>query len=250
MAWGEKDKDRKGKTTEELFGMSEEELKAQILGTKELPAKLEALQTETNTKFTDLTTKMDNLISTVGKALETRTGSESNSEMNEGDEGRKRTGLRRWDEDADGAFLDRTKPLAGLALSAKADIVKDQVLRRLSYHTTMKDGREVDGPLHKEIEEELAKQPLEARINPEFVKNCYNVVVGRHADEIQNDAIKGSGKFFVESVGSSSGAGSHGEDNSKKKPEDRLSAKELDYAKKLRITPEQYLAQKEKLEYV
>lgn len=85
----------------------------------------------------------------------------------------------------------------------------------------------------------------------ELIENIYNLVRGRHLDEILTDSNKKEGKYnLVQSGGSSviSRAGG-GQDNAAK-PEDLLSDKEKEVAARFGLTPKEWAEQKGGLKYV
>ena len=96
----------------------------------------------------------------------------------------------------------------------------------------------------KEVKEEWDKFPVQAKTNPSaLVENIYNMVRGRHQEEVLVDHAKKDGRFFIESGGSAtSNASNNG--GGDKKPEDQLSQDELDICKKWDIKPEAYIARK------
>jgi hypothetical protein len=85
----------------------------------------------------------------------------------------------------------------------------------------------------------------------ELIENIYNLVRGRHLDDILTDTAKKEGKFnLVQSGGTSvirSAGGPSGKDD---KPEDLLTPKELEVAAKFGLSPKEWAEQKGGLKYV
>lgn len=81
----------------------------------------------------------------------------------------------------------------------------------------------------------------------ELIENLYNLVRGRHLDEIMTDTNKKEGKYNLVQSGGTSVVASPG---SSKKPEDDLTPKELEVAARFGLTPEEWAKQKSGLKYV
>jgi len=85
----------------------------------------------------------------------------------------------------------------------------------------------------------------------ELIENLYNLVRGRHVDEILTDTNKREGKYnLVQSGGTSVVGRSAGGGEQNRKPEDDLTAKEVEVAARFGMTPAEWAAQKGGLKYV
>lgn len=85
----------------------------------------------------------------------------------------------------------------------------------------------------------------------ELVENLYNLVRGRHLDEIMTDTNKKEGKYnLVQAGGTSVMSRNAGGESGGRKLEDDLSPKELEIAGRFGMTPEEWAKQKGGLKYV
>lgn len=224
MAWN--------KSVEERFGMTEEELKGMITSSKELPGKLTELEGKMATKE-DLE-KVSNTLASINahlekaaKPVEPVVNNNNNEEPAD------------WSTDPDKAFREGMRPVAGVALTAQAFAVRSDVFsdtEKYKYYPALK----------KEIDEYIKKQALNMQINPEVIANCYKVVLAENMDKIIQDTEKKEGRFYLES-GSSKTNTETITDRSKLPAEQQLSVKELEVCKKMKITPADYLVEKNKM---
>lgn len=84
----------------------------------------------------------------------------------------------------------------------------------------------------------------------ELVENIYNLVRGRHLDDIITDTNKKEGKYnLVAQAGGTSVVNRSG-DTSGRKPEDDLTPKELEVAARFGLSPKEWAEQKQGLKYV
>jgi len=84
----------------------------------------------------------------------------------------------------------------------------------------------------------------------ELIENLYNLVRGRHLDEIMTDTNKKEGKYNLVQSGGTSVVGRPGGVDSNRKPEDDLTEKEKSIAAQFGMTPAEWAAQKGGLKYV
>jgi hypothetical protein len=84
----------------------------------------------------------------------------------------------------------------------------------------------------------------------ELIENLYNLVRGRHMDEIMTDTNKKEGKYNMIQSGGSSIVSRPGGETSGRKPEDDLTPKELEVAARFGLTPKEWAEQKQGLKYV
>jgi hypothetical protein len=84
----------------------------------------------------------------------------------------------------------------------------------------------------------------------ELIENLYNLVRGRHVDDILTDTAKKEGKFNLVQSGGTSVIRSAGGPSNDAKPEDNLTPKELEVAAKFGLSPKEWAEQKGGLKYV
>lgn len=84
----------------------------------------------------------------------------------------------------------------------------------------------------------------------ELIENIYNLVRGRHLDEIMTDSNKKEGKYNLVQSGGTSIINRPGGQDSGRKPEDDLTPKELEVAARFGFTPKEWAEQKGGLKYV
>jgi hypothetical protein len=84
----------------------------------------------------------------------------------------------------------------------------------------------------------------------ELIENLYNLVRGRHMDEILTDTNKRDGKYNLVQSGGTSVVGRAGSGSSDRKPEDDLDPKEIEIAARFGMTPKEWAEQKGGLKYV
>lgn len=137
-----------------------------------------------------------------------------------------------WD-DPDGAFNQRLTPIA-LQMFTQGAQTAEMFIRQQNPKLFAKFGDEIM-ELMKTVP--LQQRPLFATWN-----NAIDMVKGRHVAEFVEDAKAGKNEFFTEPA---SGGAPRPPDDDSKKPEDKLSDQEIKIAARMRMTPEQYLKQKE-----
>lgn len=92
--------------------------------------------------------------------------------------------------------------------------------------------------------------PLQKGKPDELIENIYNLVRGRHLDEIITDSNKKEGKYNLVQSGGTTVMGPAGGGGGSRKPEEDLSPKELEIAARFGMTPEQWAKEKGGLKYV
>jgi len=107
------------------------------------------------------------------------------------------------------------------------------------------------GMFEEEIKKEWDAYPLNAKgADPDkLIKNLYDLVRGRHVDDIMTDTNKKEGKYNFVQSGASGGTGASGNKGPQTKPEDLLTPEELKQAARFDMTPAEYAEQKGKLRY-
>ena len=139
-------------------------------------------------------------------------------------------------EDPDAALSQRLNPLAAHMFSQGAQTA-EMFIRQQNPKLFAKFG--------DEIMKLMETVPLNQR--PMFAtwNNAIDMVKGRHLNEFVEDAKTGKNEFFTEPA--SSGAPRHLEPDPNATPESKLSDQEIKIAARMRMTPEQYLKQKEEM---
>lgn len=101
-----------------------------------------------------------------------------------------------------------------------------------------------------EIKEEWDKYPPQFKVNPDaLIKNIYDMVRGRHQEEVLTDTNKKEGKYNLVQAGGTTRVNNNG-NTSVAKPEDSLTVEQLKAAKSFGMTPEEYAKQMGDLKYV
>lgn len=201
--WGNKEKEP---TFEETFGMSKETFDERMRESAENKTKLSALET-TVEGFSSLRAELD--------ALKVPPQQQQRQEPTN------------FFENPDQAFGERMAPVAAVALNSQARV--EEMIARSKY------GKDFQ-LWGKEIETLLAEHPNMAdKGNPKFYENVVNMVRGRHATEIEESARKGQ-SYFTEQPGGSGTGGAN------ETPESKLSDAERASAKRLGMTPEEFLS--------
>jgi len=224
------------KDVKDILGMSTEEFQEKM-------KKLEKLD-EIEKKFGDI----NNLVQTQATGIDEIKGSiakltEVRSPYNDGggdnpppdDPNKKKVELTDWGVDAEKAFSERTAPIVLGVLDTQASLARRSVQEEMTQK--YKDWH----LFAEEIDEMAKKNPVQAKANPEFWRNVYLIVKGRHAEEIATDRQNKSGKFFIEPASSSITL----QDDANKKPEDKLTQKEIEYATKMGVPLAQYAKYKD-----
>jgi hypothetical protein len=206
MAWGAKEPE---KTFEEQFGMTREAFDARMKEADEARAKV----TELESKVAGI----DDLRSQLEALKAPKTEPKQNEPTN-------------WYENPDLAMNERMAPVVQHTLNTNARL--EEMSARQRFDRDFKRwGSEIEG---------LIKQHphLADKGNPTFYENIVNIVRGRHAQEIEESAAKGQ-FYFTEQPGGGAAGGSS------ESPESKLSASELSSAKRLGMTPAEFLKNQE-----
>lgn len=129
-------------------------------------------------------------------------------------------------------------PLTLHSLGLAADMAYNQARNRLPHFEKFEP----------EIRELWNKYTPQQKGKPdELIENLYNLVRGRHLDDILTDTNKKDGKYnLVQSGGTSVVAAPGGN----RKQEEDLTPKELEVAARFGMTPEEWVKQKGGLKYV
>lgn len=229
---------------EETFGMKEDEFKNHLKAGSEAKAAAEETRNSVTAQQALLTEIQNSL-----KALQENPGRNSNPNPNPGaNSNQNQNGTQNipaepqftsFMDDENKAFVERAqtfvKPLVDQTLELRAEIAYSNFKSRNDDFILFED----------EIKTELAKAPLNLRGNPEYLQNAYNMVKGRHTDEISEHRAKRQGKYFMESARSNQNT-----IPGDKPPGNGLSNEELEQATKFGITPEQYAESRGKMRFV
>lgn len=231
-----------GKTKEEILketfpGKSEQEIKEMIASFDSIKAKADKA-TELETKLGESNTELANTKVKLQELEAGRSGGGGNGGGGSGDGGNKNEPPR-WDEDADAAFTHRATPIVAQNLQFQADMIYDRVTERLQREEPLFP------VLKAEFDDMLKKSNLQSRATKDYVENCFNVVYGRHREEIRRDQAAGKGTFFVE-VGRSQGGGNPPPPNK----ETQISEDERKEAAKFGVSPEQWIKTRNSIKFV
>lgn len=213
----------------ETLGLTAEEAKAKL-------AELETIRGQLAAKDTELAT-MNNNLATLTSTVEELKKNQKVQEPEKKDP--QEPQLTDWMDDADGAFRDRVKPVIGLTLSTKAEVVMDRVIRKVERDPRF-------NLFEKEFKDLVKTGNLTAQAEEAFVQNCWDVVVGRHVNDIMRDQAAGKGTYFVESGRNQSNGGSQPE----KKPADFMTEDEKKEAARFGLSPEQWLKSRGGIKFV
>lgn len=146
-----------------------------------------------------------------------------------------------WTLEPEKAFAQSSRPIAALALQTAAQTAKMAARTHLSKTTKPLPLALLFDHWEAEIDA-LAKQtPLAALGNPATWIHLFNNVKGTHVEEMMANPTQ-----FMESV--TGQAPPRQQDD--KKDEMKLTPQEEQIALKMKITPEQYLAQKKNMQFV
>lgn len=136
-------------------------------------------------------------------------------------------------------------PVTLHSLSVAADMAYNIARQRLPYFEKFE-------PEIKELWNKYT--PAQKGKPDELIENLYNLVRGRHMDEILTDTNKKDGKYNLVSSGGSSNIGKAGagvgDTSGGRKPEDDLTEQEKSVAARFGLTPAEWAAQKAGLKYV
>ena len=131
-------------------------------------------------------------------------------------------------------------PVTLHTLNVAADMAYNMARQRLSHFQTFET----------EIKEIWNKYTPAQKGKPdELIENIYNLVRGRHLDEIMTDTNKKEGKYNLVQSGGTSVIGKPGGEQ-KGNLEDSLTDREKEVAAKFGLTPKEWAEQKGGLKYV
>lgn len=224
MAWPGKEP-----TQEEILkslGMTKEQFDAM----KSKADKADTLEASLTTQGTEMASIKASLAALEGRvsAPPSRNNGGGNNEDGSGGA----PNLRDWNEDADGAFTDRVKPLVGLTLTVQAELVFNRVFKRMTKQSPIYSTLEADAQAL------VSAQPLNVQINEAVVENCFKVAYANNASQIAADQLAKSGKFFME-TGSNQGSGPIADGKKA-----QLTEAEKKAASQLGVTEDKYLEMK------
>ena len=130
-------------------------------------------------------------------------------------------------------------PLTLHTLNVAAEMEYNMAKQRLPYFEKFE-------PEIKELWNKYT--PAQKQKPGELIENLYNLVRGRHLDEIMTDTNKKEGKYNMIQSGGTTVVGTPG--GPSRKPEDDLTPKEIEVAARFNMTPEEWAKQKGGLKYV
>jgi hypothetical protein len=138
-------------------------------------------------------------------------------------------------------IADGTKNIAAHSMQIAADMAYENAARSLPHFKIQ--------AIADEVKTEWDKYPIQVKGNPAvLIRNIYDMVVGRHLEEIRIDTDKKDGKYNL----FQSGGANRVTDNSipSKKPEDLLTPEEEKAAAAFGLTKEDYAKQKGTMRFV
>lgn len=235
-------------TVEDLknAGLDPEALNASIQAIKDGSAskedvtKVNEALTTMQTNFTDFTTKFNEF-------MEKATPKPSNNNGNDGD------------PKPDGT-IDPIEFMSDPTKGVKAIVGKETEILRLQnlklYSDMAYDNARrntVDFPLFDRFKADIDKQwdavDIRFKTTPaKLIENIYKIVVAEHLSELTTEALKNNGRFNVVAGG---GSGQGKQSNTPvKTAAEQLTAEELKVAANMKMTPEEYLKEKEAIRFV
>ena len=238
MAWGKKDDE----LPERLRGKTPEAIAAELAeldGLKSKNTELETKLTEQGSKFeafgatvTELTNKVTELSGKVGTPAR-RANAEGGAE---GDGEHQPASFL---TDPDRAFAEHAAPLIGVVLSTSARLAREEALKKAQTRQRTEKNN-IDGLIFEKYSKEIddfAKSCTPQQLaQPDTWEHLFFNVKGRHGDEIASQNREGKGEFFVESAQRRE-AEAEGDRT-------KLTPMEEKLAKRMGVTPEEYLKQK------
>lgn len=127
-----------------------------------------------------------------------------------------------------------TSGVAATAISTSADMA----------YSNFKNSKSDFGLFEAEIKAEWDKFPVAYKGKPaELIENIYNMIRGKHLEEVVQDNSKKTGKFFIETGGNSQNNNTN--TNTNKTTNDQLTDQEKDVCKKMGVKEEDYLKRKQ-----
>lgn len=132
-------------------------------------------------------------------------------------------------------------PLTLHSLNIAAEMSYNMARQRLPYFEKFE-------PEIKELWNKYA--PNQKQKPDELIENLYNLVRGRHMDEIMTDTNKREGKYNLIAQAGGTSVIKPGGETSGRKPEDDLTPKELEVAARFGLSPKEWAEQKLGLKYV
>lgn len=195
---------KKEKTFDELTGMSREDFDARMLEAKEAKTKLETMETQVSEIGT-----LKAELAALKNPPKPRVESEPTN----------------FFEDPEQRMTERLNPIANVAIDTKASLEEMRARNKFQKEFSR---------WGSEVEEIMAKESSAFKANPAAWENVINIVRGKHAVEIEESARKGQ-YFFTEQPGGNTVGGTNDA------PESKLSADELNSAKRMGMTPKEFL---------
>lgn len=230
MAWpGGKEIDYKAE-----FGVENKEaLLAKLAKVSELETLSTTLKTTTEAQSGELNTIKETLRALELKSTETNNNTNQNQNQNQNVE------IPSVADDENGAFAARMAPLYAQTLATTAKLNKAEVVNRLK----------ASDPYFPKLEKEFnelcktitLREAGHERGN-EIIENAYNIVKGKHLDEILQHQRAGKGEFFIES-GSNSGNTGNGAENRNIDPT-KLTDDEKVIASRMGVSEEAFIKSK------
>lgn len=223
---------------ENEWGVSKEEMQDLVKNNSELPGKFTAMDGKIDSVKDEVKSEMGKITNTLSsfnekleEVLKQRTpnggGKGGNTEENE---------VPSVLDDENGAFRHHLTPVVIRQLKLESLVKRDKILSQMKFGAILRD----------EIDKIIDKQPLNAQVDEELIKNTYKTVFADHYDEIKEAESKKEGRFFMEPTRSHGNSGPERVESNK----DELTAEEKGIAKKWGMTEKEYLDTKKGMKYV
>lgn len=211
--------ERKEPTSQDLIGLTREQLEAKLQEGADAKAKLTEIETQLSSGFDELRASLAALKAPPAPVTTPQT--------------QEPTAF--W-VDPDKAYIERATPLANLSLTTAAKVELIDARNRYSREFAL---------WGKELQDIIDNEPnIATKTNPQFYKNIVDMVTGRHAKDIDEAARKGQ-SLFTESAGGGLPGGSS--DDPKAAARARLSPEQKAAAARFKMTEDEFVAS---LDYV
>ena len=200
---------------------------------EELKADVESLKTSISgvtTQFAEFKPAMDFLAQLKADreaAIAAKRNKEANVQINSED----------FLENPEGAINQKLQPIVKMQYELLAEQKKNEILNEKEYY---------HGDFKAKVDAMLASQPLEAKVNPTVIENCYKVVLADHTKELVEGKLKTRASLLTPS---SSGTGGHSGKEGQEEG-DTLSLEEKNIAGKFGMSDDEWKKAKKEMSYV
>lgn len=232
MAWFKREEEQD--IPEELKGKSAKEIAELLKKAQEFETEVTSLKTQVQERDTRVTELQNTFNATKTRLDQLEANSRPPERQRTQDE------IPSVIEDEEEAFRRRQEPTQAVALHSgmlSARMMAENQVRQ------QPGGERIWRKYEKEIIDIMNKETPQRRIFPEVWLNAFTYVKGVHFDEVMQSAQKGENLFFSETS-------SNAPEPAPQKKDDKLTDKEMEIARKMKIDPAKYLEQKKKIQVV